>query len=208
MDTITLLGSLMGLGLTAGIRLYATVLAVGLGLRFNLLHLNPGLEHLSILASPYVLVPVAVAYAIEFLADKIPWVDSAWDTFHTVIRPVGAALIGAAAIGAVEPKTKIAIMLLCGSLALTSHSAKASTRLLVNHSPEPFSNIGLSFAEDAGVLFLTWLAIEHPLIMLAIAAAFLALFVWLAPKVYRLVRAAARALAARVSGWLGREPVT
>jgi hypothetical protein len=99
-------------------------------------------------------------------------------------------------------------MLLCGGLALTSHSAKASTRLLVNHSPEPFSNIGLSFAEDAGVLFLIWLAIEHPLIMLGLAAAFLALFIWLAPKIYRLVRAAARALAARVGNWMGREPAT
>lgn len=197
METVALLGSTMGLGLVAGLRLYATVLAVGLGIRFDLLHLKPGLEHLSVLASPWVLIPAGVAYLVEFFADKIPWVDSLWDSFHTIIRPIGAALLAAAAVGAVDRKTAVAVMLLTGGVALTSHSTKAGARFLVNHSPEPFSNIGLSLAEDGFALFGAWLAVEHPLIMLAIVAAFLALFAWLVPKIFRLVRDSLRAVAAR-----------
>jgi hypothetical protein len=194
MDTLAFLGSALGLGLTAGLRLYATVLAVGLGIRFGLLHPHAGLEHLSVLASPYVLIPAGIAYALEFFADKIPWVDTVWDTIHTVIRPVGAALVGATAVGTIDPKAKVAVALLCGGVALTSHSTKAGTRLLVNHSPEPFSNMGVSLAEDGLALFLIWLSIQHPLVMLGIAAAFLALFIWLAPKIFRLIRRSIRAV--------------
>jgi len=196
METIAFLGSAVGLGLTSGIRLYATVLAIGLSIRFGLFHPYPGLQHLAVLASPYVLVPAGIAFLMEFLADKIAWVDSVWDLFHTFIRPVGAAMLGAAVIGDVEPRTKIAIMLLCGGVAFTSHSVKAGTRLLVNHSPEPLSNIGVSLVEDGLAAFGAWLAIRHPLAALGLAAAFLALFAWLAPKVFRKVRNALRAVAA------------
>ncbi len=197
MDSIALLGSMTGLALVAGFRLYATVLAVGLGIRFGVLHLQPGLEQLSVLASPYVLIPAGAAYALEFLADKIPWVDSTWDGFHTLIRPVGAALLAATAVGSMDPAWKTAIAVLCGGIALTGHSTKAGARLIVNHSPEPFSNIGLSFTEDALALFFTWLAVEHPLIALAVVLAFLALFIWLAPKIFRVVKRSLLALARR-----------
>lgn len=198
METIAVLGTMAGLGLVAGLRLYATVLAVGLGIRFGVLAPHAGLEHLAVLASPYVLIPAGVAYLAEFFADKIPWIDSAWDFFHTLIRPVGAALVGAAAVGTVDRKTAVAVMLLCGGVALTSHSSKAGARFLVNHSPEPFTNIGLSLAEDGFALFGTWLAVQHPVAMLAIVVVFLALFLWLVPKIFRLVRDAARAVAARL----------
>ncbi len=192
MGTIALLGSTLGLGLVAGVRLYAAVLAVGLGLRLGILHLNPGLERLSVLASPYVLIPAAIAYAAEFLADKIPWVDSAWDFVHTLIRPLGAALIAAAALGSVDKTAMVTAAVLSGGVGLLGHTAKAGTRLIVNHSPEPFSNIGLSLAEDGFVAAGAWMAIEHPLIMLGIVAAFVAVFLWVVPKIFRAIRGAWR----------------
>jgi hypothetical protein len=178
MDTLALLGSVLGLGLVAGVRLYAAVLGIGLGLRFGLIHLHPALSGLSVLAHPYVLIPAAAAFTLEFFADKIPWVDSFWDTFHTIIRPVGAAILGATAIGDVDPKLKIAVVLLSGGIALSGHSTKAGLRLIANHSPEPFTNIGMSLAEDGLAVAGTWLAIAHPVLMLAIVAVFLALFAW------------------------------
>ncbi len=199
MEAIRFLGSTLGLGLVAGFRLYAAILAVGLGIRLGILHLQPGLEHLSVLATPHVLIPAAIAYVLEFLADKIPWVDSIWDSFHTFIRPVGAAFLAAAALGSLDSKAAIAVMLLSGGVALTGHTAKAGTRLIVNHSPEPFSNIGLSLIEDVLAIFGTWLAVQHPAVMLAIVVVFLALFIWIAPKIFRAIRGALRT----VFGWLG-----
>ncbi|HWR53387.1 MAG TPA: DUF4126 domain-containing protein, partial [Bryobacteraceae bacterium] len=136
MDNLAALGTLAGLGLTAGLRLYATVLALGLGIRFGLIHLKPGLEHLSAFGNEWVLGIAGLAYSVEFLADKIPWVDSRWDSIHTFIRPLGAALIGATAFGDLSPAAALGAGLFTGSIALTGHSAKAGTRLVLNHSPE------------------------------------------------------------------------
>lgn len=177
----------MGLGLVSGLNLYATVLTVGLGIRLGLITLNPEMSGLAVLASPYVLIAAGVIYLIEFFADKIPWVDSIWDSVHTFIRPLGAALIGAAAIGAVEPQTAV-IAALCAGVSLSGHSVKAGTRLLANHSPEPFSNIALSLIEDGLVVVGSWLALSHPAIMVTIVAIFLIAFIWFAPKAFRLLR--------------------
>jgi len=177
----------MGLGLVSGLNLYATVLTVGLGIRLGLITLNPEMSGLAVLASPYVLIAAGVIYLLEFFADKIPWVDSLWDGIHTVIRPLGAAAIGAAAIGAVEPQTAV-IAALCAGVSLSGHSVKAGTRLLANHSPEPFSNIALSLGEDFLVVIGSWLALRHPAIMVTIVAIFLIAFVWFAPKAFRLMR--------------------
>ena len=196
MDTIQLLSSAAGLGLVGGIRLYATVLVVGLGVRFDLIHLTPGLSELRVLADTRVLVAAGIAYAVEFFADKIPWVDSLWDTLHTVIRPVGAAMLAAAALGDFDPVTRTILVILCGGIGLSGHSTKAATRLVVNHSPEPFSNIALSVAEDFLVAFGAWLSIAHPLLMLGVVAAFLAIFAWLSPKIFRLLRLEIAALLA------------
>lgn len=190
------LGTLAGLGLTAGFRLYATVLAVGLGIRFGFVHLRPGLEHLNVLSNKWVLGIAGAAYAVEFLADKIPWVDSLWDSVHTFVRPLGAAMLGAAAFGGLNPAAAIGAGLLTGTIALTGHSAKAGTRLLVNHSPEPLSNISLSLGEDVLAVGGTWLAVQHPWVMTGIVAGFLALFAWLAPKFVRTVRVLYAALGA------------
>ena len=177
----------MGLGLVSGLNLYATVLTVGLGIRLGVITLNPELSSLAVLASPYVLIVAGVIYLVEFFADKIPWVDSIWDGVHTLIRPLGAAAIGATAIGTVEPQTAV-IAALCAGVSLSGHSVKAGTRLLANHSPEPFSNIGLSVAEDVLVVVGSWLALAHPTIMVTVVAIFLIAFAWFAPKAFRLVR--------------------
>ena len=168
MDTIALLGSSLGLGFLAGIRLYATVLAIGLAVRFQLLHLHEGMRGLEVLADWRILALAGVAFLAEFFADKIPWVDTAWDAIHTFIRPVGAALLAATALGDVDPTLRTSLALLTGGVALTSHSGKAATRALVNHSPEPFSNVALSLAEDAVVPVGIWLATAHPVITLCL----------------------------------------
>jgi hypothetical protein len=187
-DAIELLGTTMGLGFAAGIRLYATVLVLGLAIRFGWFHLGAAGQPLGILANPIVLVIAGVACAIEFVADKIPWVDSIWDGFHAFIRTIGAVVLAAAAFGSFDPALKVSLILLCGGVAFASHSTKAATRLVVNHSPEPFSNIGLSLIEDALVPFGIWLSLRHPQIVFCLVLAFLIGFLWLAPKVFRAVR--------------------
>lgn len=177
----------MGLGLMSGLNLYATVLTVGLGIRLGVITLSPETAGLAVLASPYVLIAAGVLYLVEFFADKIPWVDSIWDGVHTLIRPLGAAVIGAAAIGVVEPQTA-AIAALCAGVSLSGHSVKAGTRLLANHSPEPFSNIALSLIEDVLVVIGSWVALKHPEIMVTIVVIFLIAFAWFAPKAFRLMR--------------------
>ncbi len=188
MQVIQLLGNAMGLALVAGINLYATILTVGLGIRFDFIQLPTHLDALSILAHPYVLIAAVIAYTLEFFADKIPWVDSLWDSIHTFIRPFGAAVLGINAIGAVDPAIELSIFLLCGGIALSTHSTKASIRLAVNHSPEPFSNSALSVVEDITVVGGTWFALTHPLSMFFIAIFFVAIFIYFAPKIFRIMR--------------------
>ena len=188
MDAIATLGAVLGLGFVSGIRLYSTILAVGLGIRFGFLDVPDALSHLDVLASTPVIAVAATVYTVEFVADKIPIVDNIWDMIHTFIRPVGAAIVGSTAVGPVDPGVKLAIALLCGFVALSSHSAKATTRVAVNHSPEPFSNAGISLAEDGLVVGIVWLAIEHPLITLAVVLVAVALCVWLVVSLFRMVQ--------------------
>jgi hypothetical protein len=188
MDAISLLGTTLGLGFAAGLRLYATVLGLGLAIRFGFLQLPDAMRPLEVLAHPAVLIVAGVAYAIEFISDKIPWVDSAWDSIHTVIRPLGAAVLAATAFGEMEPVTKTVLVLATGGVALTAHASKAATRLAVNQSPEPFSNWALSLAGDAAAPIGLWLAFTHPIITLCVVAAFLVVFIWLAAKIVRMVR--------------------
>ena len=197
MDTIALLGSSLGLGFLAGIRLYATVLAIGLAVRFQLLHLHEGMRGLEVLADWRILTLAGVAFLAEFFADKIPLVDTAWDAIHTFIRPVGAALLAATALGDVDPTLRTSLALLTGGVALTSHSGKAATRAVVNHSPEPFSNVALSLAEDAMVPAGIWLATAHPVITLClvvVAVVLTVIFIRLAVNALRSSFAAMRRL--------------
>lgn len=202
MDTLELIGSTMGLGFLAGIRLYATVFALGLAIRYGWFHPAPGAAGLMILAHPAVLIASGLACLVEFTADKVPWVDSMWDSFHTFIRPVGAVLLASAALGNFDPAVRATLMILCGGVALASTGSKASTRLAVNHSPEPFSNIALSLAEDALIPVGIWISLKHPEVAMALVSIFLGVFLWLAPKIFRSVRL--RWVALRV--WLGGKP--
>jgi hypothetical protein len=187
MDIVALLGAVMGLGFISGINLYATILAIGLGLQFNLFTPPAYLQELEVLGHPYVLIPAGIAFVAEFFADKIPWVDSVWDSFHTFIRPIGAIVIVAASATDLPPAVEVGLIILCGGVAFLSHSTKAGTRLVANHSPEPFSNTILSLAEDAIALIGAWLLFSHPILLFCIVLVFVLLALWLLPKVFRLV---------------------
>ena len=184
-DALELVAATLGLGFLSGLRLYGTVLALGLGIRFGIWKLSPEMSQLAVLADGRVLAVAAVACAIEFVADKIPWVDSLWDTIHTVIRPVGAVLIASQVLGDVDPAAKVLLMLLGGTVALASHSSKAATRLAVNHSPEPFSNLALSLLGDLLVPAGLWMVFHHPVVTVTVVTLFLAVFAWFAVRVYR-----------------------
>jgi hypothetical protein len=188
MRTLTLLGAVTGVALFAGVRLYATVLTVGLCLRYGLLRLPPELASLTALSHPYVLVVAGVCAAAEFLVDKIPWVDSLWDAIHAFLRPAGAALIAFAAVGHLDPAAEVAVILLCGGIAFSSHAAKSGARLFVNQSPEPFSNVLLSLVEDAVAVGGSYSVLAHPLAALVVVVAFMCLFVLLARRVFRRLR--------------------
>lgn len=204
MDTIEILGSAMGLGLLAGIRLYATAFFLGLAIRIGWFDLTPVFSQLSVLAETPVLFMSGFAFFVEFLADKIPWIDSLWDSIHTFIRPIGAAALGATALGNFDPVTKTALALLCGGVAFTGHTSKAAARLAVNHSPEPVSNWILSFGEDLFIPVGLWLAFEHPEIAIAIASIVIGVFLWLSPKLLRGLNVSWVALKSFFSRWFSR----
>lgn len=188
MDTLALLGSAFGLSFVAGVRLYATVLVVGLGLRLGWLHLTPALAGLQVLADPWILATAAALFALEFLADKIAWFDSLWDAVHTIIRPLGAAALAALAVVDVEPQWVVIAGLFGGAIGLSGHSAKATVRLAVNQSPEPFSNIAVSLLEDLAIPGLVWLALAFPVVMLVFVLLCLVATALIVPRLWRFAR--------------------
>lgn len=200
MDPLHTLALALGGGIAAGLRLYATVLGFGIAIRLGWLHLPASLQGLEILAHPAVLAAAAIAYLAEFISDKIPWFDSLWDAVHTFIRPIGAAMLGAAAFATLDPAARTSLALLTGGAALSAHASKAALRFAVNHSPEPFSNWLLSLAGDFAVPALLWLTFTHPLLTLSAAVIFLMIFAWLALTIFRLLRRTLNALRQRWSG--------
>jgi hypothetical protein len=175
----------LGSAWLSGFNLYATVLTLGLLQRFNLVNL-PG--DLRILSQWWVIAAAAVLYLVEFVADKIPVVDSVWDAIHTFIRVPAGAVLAASAFAEFDPAVRAIALLAGGTLALGSHGAKASVRMTANASPEPFSNIILSTAEDIFTIGLAALAAFHPVVILAIIAVFLLLLAWIGPKIFRAIR--------------------
>jgi len=205
METLQLIASATGLGVLAGVRLYLTVLCLGVAVRLGWLELSESFSSLQVLGDWRVIGVAALAVILEFAADKIPWLDSAWDSIHTFIRPVGAALLSVAAFDSIDPGMRTILVLLTGGAALTSHSAKAATRVAVNHSPEPFSNVALSVVGDAAVPVSLWLMFEHPLLIGGIATAFLIMAALIAPRIYRVLRVHFVALRSCLGTWLGAE---
>jgi hypothetical protein len=187
MNPLEALGLAFGAGFSSGLNLYATIATLGLLQRFGVIHLPPSLE---IVSHPLVLGIAIALYVIEFFADKIPYVDTVWDTVHTFIRPPAAALIGYGAATSVSPEWRWAAALLAGGVALTAHSTKASARAAVNTVPEPFSNWVLSFGEDLLAVWLTWFTTAHPVASLVIVAALLILCTYLLHRLFRFVRSA------------------
>ncbi|SDE25452.1 DUF4126 domain-containing protein [Desulfuromonas thiophila] len=172
----------LGAAWASGINLYATVLVLGLMGNSGAMPLP---ESLQIVQHPLVIGASALMYAVEFFADKVPGVDSGWDAIHSFIRiPAGAAL-AAAATGQVDPAISLAAALIGGSLSAATHATKAGSRILINASPEPFSNWGASLGEDLLVLGGLWTALHHPLLFLALLLLFLVLLLWLLPRIWR-----------------------
>lgn len=191
METLSLLGVALGLAYLAGINLYLTVFATGLAIRYQWITLAPAYQSLDVLADPAVIIIAGLLYFLEFFADKIPWVDSGWDAVHTVIRPIGGALLAIQALGHPSPAFTVIVALLGGGTSLVAHTAKATTRLTANTSPEPFSNIALSLAGDVAVLGGLALIHYNPLLALIIFAASVAAFLYFAPKILRALKAKA-----------------
>src|SRR3954467_3964255 len=185
MDVLTTLGRTMGFSFAAGLNLYATVAILGLASRFDWVSLPPQFK---VFDNDIVIVAAIVMYVIEFVADKIPWVDSLWDGVHTVIRPVGGALIAVATLGHASPTMQGLVALLGGSLAASTHFTKAGTRAVANASPEPFTNWILSLSEDAFVVGLGFLALKYPAAAALVVLICVVLMVIFAAWIVRAVR--------------------
>lgn len=198
-DWITTLGTAAGSAWLSGINLYATVVTLGVLQKFQLVKLPGGLD---MLGEWWVILLAAALYVIEFVADKIPAVDTAWDAIHTFIRVPAGAILAASAFADFEPAVTMAAMILGGGIALSSHGAKAATRLAANTSPEPVSNVALSLTEDVVVFGSTILMVFLPIAMLIIVVIFLIVTIWLTPKIIR----ALRRLVARLRGFFVRNP--
>src|ERR1700674_1589961 len=185
MNPLQTLGLALGAGFSSGLNLYATIATLGLLERFGVIHLPPSLHGLS---HPAVLGIAVVLYVLEFFADKIPYIDTAWDVIHTFIRPPAAAFLAFSAAGAAPVEWRWGAALLAGGVALTSHGTKASARAAVNTTPEPFSNWILSFGEEALAVWLTWMATVHPVATTVIVVALLAVSAYLLIHLFRFAR--------------------
>ncbi len=199
MLSVQTLVNILGLAVASGVNLYAAVLVTGLSLRYGWFSGLPA--ELQMLAHPAVLITAGVLYALEFFADKVPFLTPVWDFVHTFIRPLGAALLALGAVGDSSPLVQTLAFLVGGSLALGTHSTKASLRLLAHASPEPASHSLISLLEDFGVVALLLLAYSHPWIALAVLAVLLAAMALLAPLLLRTLRFLVRVLAGRLASW-------
>ena len=188
MGAVELLGLAGSLSLLAGWRLYAVVLATGLAMRFGILDLPQRLEALDALASWWVIGAAGFGFIAEFFVDKVAWLDSIWDGIHTFIRPIGGALVSLAVVDAGDPGWQVAAFLLGGGAALLSHGAKTGTRAVVNASPEPFSNVAVSSAEDVATAGGLWLALAHPVLAAVVAVVVLLVGVALLILSWRILR--------------------
>ncbi|MBV9391326.1 MAG: DUF4126 domain-containing protein [Verrucomicrobia bacterium] len=178
----------LGLAALSGLSLYLTVFATGVAIHQGWVHLAPQFASLSLLGEPIVIIISGLLFALEFFADKIPWVDSIWDILHTVIRPLGGALLAIQTVGAVNPLFEVIVALLGGSVSLASHSLKAGTRLMVNGSPEPLSNVAVSTGENLLVVGGTALLWKYPILFLAMLIVALAIMFYFLPPIWRSLR--------------------
>ena len=196
-ELVSLIALTMGVGWASGVNLYAAVLMLGFLGASGGMTLPPDLQ---VLTNPLVIGAAGLMYLTEFFADKVPGVDSGWDAMHTFIRIPAGALLAAGTVGDVGPAYEIAAGLLGGGMAAGAHATKAGTRLLVNTSPEPVTNWGLSLAEDGLVFAGIWATVYHPWIMLGVSLLLLALMIWLVPKLFRTIAKLFRRISAKLQG--------
>ncbi len=185
MDAVQAVALSAGMAWASGMRLYGVLFAAGVLAHFHYLDLPSGLQ---VLQHPLVIAVSGLMFAIEFFADKIPGVDSLWDAVHTFIRIPAGAILAALSLGNHDPSIMLAAALLGGSLTAATHAAKAGSRAIINTSPEPFSNIGASFVEDAVAAGGLYAAFAHPWLFLGLLVAFIVFLAWLLPKLWRGMR--------------------
>ncbi|WP_334187994.1 DUF4126 domain-containing protein [Noviherbaspirillum sp.] len=174
-----------GMSWASGLRLYMTLFIAGWFSQMGWIELPQSLQ---VLALPWVVATTGILTAVEFLADKVPGVDSVWDALHTFIRIPAGALLGAAALGEMDPALTAAAAILGGTFAAGAHATKAGSRALINTSPEPFSNWAASFSEDAAVAGGLWAAFFYPWVLFVFLAIFFVMAIWLLPKLWRGMR--------------------
>ncbi len=188
MTALELIALASSISLLAGWLLYLVTFVTGLAMKFGWIDLPERLDALDAIANNWVLAIAGVGALAEFFADKIAWVDSAWDSIHAFIRPIGGALLSLAIVDAGDPAWQIGSFLLGGGAAFMAHSGKAGARTLVNTSPEPYSNVVVSTAEDVATGGLLALAIANPIAAAVIALVLVALSLWLVFKARRALR--------------------
>lgn len=182
MDITQTIALTLGVAWASGINLYAAILMLGYLGTTGSLDLPPDLQ---ILTNPLVMLAAGLMYCIEFFADKVPGVDTGWDGLHTFIRIPAGAILAAGAIGEVGAGAQLAAGLVGGSLATGSHATKAGSRVLINTSPEPFTNWFASVGEDVAVIAGLWTALNHPVLFIVLLAVFILLMIWLLPRIWR-----------------------
>lgn len=188
MSAIELIALASSVSLLAGWRLYFVTLAVGLAMKFGWIALPQQLHPLDVLANNWIIGIAALGTFAEFFADKVPFVDSLWDAIHSVVRPLGGALLSMAIIDGADPAWQVGSFLLGGGAALLAHAGKAGARTLVNASPEPFSNVVVSAGEDVATAGLLGLAIANPIASALIALLLVILSLWLVLAARRMLR--------------------
>ena len=201
MDIITILGTALGAAWTSGVNLYATVAVLGLLQRYGFVSRLPG--GLEVLDNWWIIGIALGLYAVEFVADKIPYVDTVWDALHTFIRVPAGAIIALAATTDLDPTVQVVALLLGGGLALSTHGTKATVRAAANLSPEPLTNWALSLTEDVFAIGAVVLAVLHPVVALVLILIFLLILAWILPKVIRRLR---KMVEAARSFFRGRAP--
>lgn len=195
MDITQTIALTLGVAWASGINLYAAILVLGYLGTTGGIDLPPDLQ---ILGEPLVMLAAGLMYCIEFFADKVPGVDTGWDGLHTFIRIPAGAILAAGAIGEVGAGAQLAAGLVGGGLAAGSHAAKAGSRVLINTSPEPFTNWFASVGEDVAVVAGLWAALNHPVLFIVLLAVFILLLIWLLPRLWRGIK--------KVFAFIGRLP--
>lgn len=196
MESLQALALAVGGGWATGLNLYLTTAALGIAHRLNWIVLP---EQMEILGNPIVIFFAVLLYLIEFVIDKIPFLDSAWDSVHTVIRPAGGAALASMAFSGSPESLQYTVAAIAGAASLNAHLGKAGTRVVINTSPEPFSNSAASVAEDGIVLGMLWLVFNHPLIAIGLVILLAAFVIWLIPKIFRFIKKFFQILAGKKS---------